>query len=182
MFFNLKNCWFYLLLASSLHACSWFGDPSPSLPPETQEGKNTFACLVNGKLWVAEFGSKDIFNTQKTEAQYDPFRQGRVSIRATNDKRETINILIPEIPVNLKMYRATLDTLSQNTALMLPSISSINLKCSGTQIGSYYTGYTLIKKFDLQKRIIAGSFELVIKSAACQDTLKITQGRFDMTF
>ncbi len=36
---------------SSLHSSE------QTLPFETQEGKNTFGCLINGKIWVAERGT-----------------------------------------------------------------------------------------------------------------------------
>jgi hypothetical protein len=46
---------------------------------------------------------------------------------------------------------------------------------------SYFKGNTQIKKFDLTRRIVAGTFEAVFKTQGC-DTIRITQGRFDMTF
>src|ERR1700730_7257280 len=34
--------------------------PSLTLPPITQEGKNTFGCKINGQIWIPYFPCKDI--------------------------------------------------------------------------------------------------------------------------
>lgn len=46
-----------IILLVSYEGCD--NDPNPKtelekLPPATQEGKNTFGCLVNGKAWVTK--------------------------------------------------------------------------------------------------------------------------------
>ena len=56
-----------MLLLASCDGCKK-DDPKPKtelekLPPATQEGKDTFGCLVNGKAWVIE-------STTNTDAVY----------------------------------------------------------------------------------------------------------------
>ncbi|MFZ6010534.1 MAG: hypothetical protein ACOYXT_09315, partial [Bacteroidota bacterium] len=47
----------FILLFASLIGCEQCEDDLTELeklPPATQEGKNTFGCLVNGKAWVTK--------------------------------------------------------------------------------------------------------------------------------
>jgi len=49
-------------------------DPEPELPPITHEGKNTFGCLVNGKVWVAEVdGGFGMIHKIQTDRQTNYF-------------------------------------------------------------------------------------------------------------
>jgi len=44
----------YLLSLAFVVACCKEKTPTPGLPPLTNEGKNTFGCLVNGEIWIAK--------------------------------------------------------------------------------------------------------------------------------
>jgi hypothetical protein len=177
-----------LLIAYALNSCSLLKDAAPQLPPITQEGKNTFGCLVNGKVWNAYFGSTDWLNTPATEAKYDPFRQGQLSIRASQNKEASsiIYISILETPLK-KIYdfvRAdSFQIGDMRLGYSLKNTNSDNQGCSYiTSSLTYFKGKTIITKFDLQNRIAAGTFEFRLKSKNCLDTLIVTQGRFDMKF
>jgi hypothetical protein len=167
MFFNLKNCWFYLLLASSLHACSWFGDPSPSLPPETQNGAETFGCLINGKVFTANEVRKD----------YD----GGIMVGGTNKDNLSVVFSIDNLN-KTGTYYYTRNNLGCFT------LNGCRYGLQGTPL----SGKVEITKFErgedkannLRWLIVSGRFEGVITSGSpnCKDTLRITQGRFDVKF
>jgi hypothetical protein len=159
-----------------LNSCSILGTPEPQLPAETQEGKNTFGCLVNGKVWNAYFGGTDIYNTQATEATFDPFRQGLFSIMATNNGKIYIGIIGIPTEKNYDFVRAD----SFQIGDMSLRYDSNTCYYGDTNL-TYFKGKTRITKFDRQNRIAAGTFECTLKTKDC-DTVKITQGRFDMTF
>jgi hypothetical protein len=164
-------------------------NPEPSLPPETQEGRNTFGCLINGKVWIPDFGGAgDIYNTPLTIAKYDPFRQGQFSIGAKNysnynNDHDKLSFLIWGTPISGQTYEfKSLDTLYFNQVKIDFSRAKANPVCSDSKEVIFFKGKLYISKFDLTKRIAAGTFEFMLKSKNCTDTLKVTQGRFDMTF
>jgi hypothetical protein len=165
-------------------------NPEPSLPPETQEGRNTFGCLINGKVWIPDFGGAgDIYNTPLTTAKYDPFRQGLFEIAAKKiegDKTYRMSIGILATPISGKTYEfIRADSFQIGDFNMGYSYSKNTITYNGcryvTTALTYFKGKTKITKFDLQRRIAAGTFECTLKTKNC-DTVKITQGRFDMTF
>jgi hypothetical protein len=179
-----------LLLAYSLNSCSLFGDTEPQLPPETQEGKNTFGCLINGKVWIPYFGGTDIYNTQATKAGYSSYQNGTFSIRATkypdnkiNKDYQHLSIGIIGTPVQGQEYIFRNDDILQLGDLVIDFLDTNKSNfCISMGNLSYFKGKTTITKFDLRSRIAAGTFEFMLKSKDCIDTLKVTQGRFDMTF
>ena len=69
-----------LLLASILQfsGCGLLPTPKEELPPITQEGKNTFGCLVNGKVWLP----KGYDGTSNLDLSNDPgFNSGTFDLR-----------------------------------------------------------------------------------------------------
>lgn len=61
--------------------CKKTVDELSKLPPITQEGKNTFGCLVNGKAWTPENGEL-IIATPSVRFYYDNINGGEFSIIA----------------------------------------------------------------------------------------------------
>jgi hypothetical protein len=49
---NISLITILLLLLTSSSNCIKSGSYTPTLPPATQEGKNTCGFLVNGKVWL----------------------------------------------------------------------------------------------------------------------------------
>jgi hypothetical protein len=138
------------------------------LPPITQTGKNTFGCLVNGKALV-------VSNTSKQTAI---FQQGQLQLGATLDKNGDVE----SVSISL------IDPLSENEILPFDA-------------NKYYAGYSLIignsiciyqydgtfigaiifSKIDRINYIISGTFEFSTVTQGC-DTIRITDGRFDMQY
>lgn len=148
----------------------------PGLPPATQSGANTLGFLLNGVPWTP------VGNNSLT-IDFDPgFNQGIVGIvayqkNATNTTqivlgiRDSLNSMF--IPGYREIGRANLGFINYS-----------NLFCEINQgsIDTYSNGRININKLDRTARIIAGSFEAVLFNPACGDTLRITNGRFDMKF
>lgn len=143
------------------------------LPPITMEGKNTFGCLVNGKMFISKGG----FGQSGTHAEvYKRPDTVAINIYAGNSvENQTIFISIidsPDLRIN--------GTYDFN-----------NDKCCGLQYLNYdneiscsyeapVSGYVKLSKFDLSKGIVAGTFEFKAYSLECEDTVVITEGRFDI--
>ena len=181
---KLRGLLLMLPLVGGWGAACTSTNPEPSLPPITQEGKNTFGCLINGKVWIPDFGGAgDIYNTPLTTAKYDPFRQGQFVLKAQKKGNDAIiYIAIIGTPTEKSYDLIKTDSFQIGGASVDFSKGANSLFCSDSRNLSYFKGKTIITKFDFQRRIAAGTFEFMLKSKNCTDTLKVTQGRFDMTF
>jgi hypothetical protein len=160
-----------LLIAYALNSCSLFGEPDPTLPPETQTGANTFGCLVNNKI-VSAKGS-DI------TLVYD----GRVALFVDQgkDKSYTMGIVTP-------ILNGVGDYIFDNTHGIWYTGAGWNWYGKGNKP---VRSKLVITKFErgedkannLRWLIVAGTFEgVLLPEKNAKDTLYITEGRFDVKF
>jgi hypothetical protein len=178
----------YLLLLATIVLCSLQCRKTPKppvtdipgLPPATQTGANILGFLLNGQPWTPE-GSD---GTANLSIDFDPgIGNGTVGITA---RRYTINgtrssfgvgiidsLNILTVPFTRKLFK---------TSIYRAGFSKID---SCTLFSHYDTvwssGELTIDKLDRLQRIIAGRFQFQLYERGC-DTIKITQGRFDMKF
>ena len=149
------------------------------LPPITQTGANTFGCLVDGVAWLPN-GSKPQTGGPNIQVYVDPTFQGgrfaitghqyknfqsQVSFGATNCTNAGYFDL--SLPINTLSYNRFLNNL--NTC-----------EFSSFDAGTYRRGFFNISRYDLTNGIFSGTFEFTIKSQGCGDTIRITNGRFDV--
>ena len=142
-------------------------DRPERLPPLTMEGKNTFGCLVNGKVWVAK--SKD-FNARSVYAQY----QSILTIGATSNSASFSFAVFDPITINTEYS-------FQNTS----SARAYYVEKSRSPYCVYEDyhvtkGTIVIRKLDLANNIVCGTFEFTTYNPDCGDTVKVTEGRFDI--
>lgn len=126
------------------------------LPAETQGGKNTFGCLVNGELWLPE--GTFPYSGLKVSSDYGSTltASNSTGVMSLRTDQLTEGQLIP---------------LFDNRALF-----------SRDGEGFISTGGSLkISKFDKVKQIIAGTFYFTAKNAK-GDSVVVTDGRFDVKF
>jgi hypothetical protein len=167
-----------LILATllALSSCQLF-DNEHELPPITTEGKGTFGCLVNGKVFLPEapwgYGSgvsAELFKNDTLSS---------VNIYAGNtNTRQTLFISVldePEIMIG-KLYDLT-DTTKCGFHYVDYSGS---FTCD---YESLISGHLQFLKFDVTNttKIIAGTFELTSSSVDCKDMTIVTKGRFDIS-
>ena len=153
-------------------------DPKPKtelekLPLATQQGKNTFGCLVDGKAWVTG-----------TSTDADAFYQeGVLSITAVNDlNTEYIYIYIFDELLIEQEYQLPKENLNHiSNVAGLDEYKSTTCRFETT---SGYMGSVQITHLDQSygKWIISGTFEFEAYSAHCQKVVKITDGRFDLNY
>ena len=166
-----------ILLLLFLSGCDLFksANKTEQLPPATQEGKNTFGCLVNGKVWLPNGND----GTSNLDLSYDPtFYFGTF---------------------NLSAYRLE-DIVFQSITLYSDSLKSVGIyplvdpkrqsafytdirgNCEYTNDPDVtHTGIMTITRFDLSQQIIAGTFEFTVTKTNCP-LIVVTEGRFDMKF
>ena len=147
------------------------------LPPATQEGKNTFGCLVNGKVWLPKGNAGGVSGS--LDASYDSMQAGG-----------TFDILAHRI----------LSDIDRNYIYIymtnLRAAGEYDLCCEqvGTALFDYSqdcnfdrdtlvhrAGRLVITKFDHSNRIASGTFEFTLFKSN-RDTLYVTDCRFDMKF
>ena len=149
------------------------------LPPITQTGSNTFGCLVDGVAWLPN-GSKPQNGGSNIQVYVDPtFQGGRFSITGHQYKNFQSQVSFGSSTCTNTGYfdiSSSINGIGYNRFL-----NNINTcEFSSFDIGTYRKGFFNISRYDLINGIFSGTFEFTIKSQACGDTIRITNGRFDV--
>jgi hypothetical protein len=158
------------------------------LPPPTQEGLNTVGCRINGVPFVRSRGFSIYPEKDPLQASYD-FRRKIFQIIARrfnlkeNDGWITTVVLLGSTFDKEGVYDI------ESGPLGLSDTSSVCGDFSYGQSSSYYDklfhvirGRMNITRFDRELKIVAGTFEYDAYSKKCRDTVRITEGRFDVKF
>jgi len=160
------------LLAASCKKKDDDQQPIDKLPPATMTGANTFGCLVNGEPWLPHTEAIWDPSLSVTHGQW-PTGEWQLKIGATkkysgdNNAYEyfSLNVWDPALGENDISYT-----------------KSIYIDLRGC--GEYYLDTTIahsliVTKLDAVNFIASGTFSFTAINDACQDTLRITEGRFD---
>ena len=145
-------------------------EPIDQLPAATQEGKNTFGCLVNDEVWV-------------TDTSIDAtavFQGGFLQIGANIEERERDHSLSLNIDGNVENNAIYLvnEIIGQNASVAFTNSSD---NCDYDYINAL-GGHISISKFTLeQPYIVSGTFEFTTALNGC-DTIRVTNGRFDLNY
>ncbi|MDR2886830.1 MAG: hypothetical protein LBV26_02335 [Bacteroidales bacterium] len=171
----LKLAAILLLFTVVSHSCEK-KDPD-KLPPETQEGKNTFGCYINDILFVRIRKYRNPF------AVYD---------KETNSLFFGCDRGTPNVAIYIENPRES----------EYNQFTSGYVSHSGTESGYdgcwYFvgenTGHVFITKFDTINRIVSGTFEFSARCSASSyrpdglityagdSTVHVSNGRFDIKF
>lgn len=168
-----------LLLLTQCSKCKDDPRPEDKLPPATQEGKNTFGCLVNGQPWTP-LGNNGAPNFH---CDYDPGLDGgtlQVSAyrfpQAGGSQSQGINLLGRGILPGPGTYPITL---ADNVAASYDDeFRDPACRLYYGQNLSYRRGRLTVTRLDLQAGVVAGTFEYTLSKPGC-DSVRITAGRFD---
>ena len=173
-----------LTIHTCLLALLLFGgcDSGPRLTPVTQEGKNTFSCRINGKVWVPR-GSSGMGGEIK------PVNGGFLRNVITDESNISIKTYSStgtsdQVDLFLVSYETGRHLLNRATAEIGVSLSpesygrcQVNGKTYMTN--ESFTGWINLVKADINTGIIAGTFEFTAV-AGDGETVRITDGRFDI--
>lgn len=158
-------------------------DPLAALPPETQTGAGTFGYLVNGKPFKAPFA---------TSARGD--WQSAIRFAIGSDTNLSGQPTAEELTTHIIMEG---QLQSNQTFTLIPSakphtiFSSGHNEFTGDAAGDmqcYYSGNFIkmgkveLVKFDGVARIASGRFAFTLYEPGGCDTLRVTNGRFDVKF
>lgn len=149
----------------------------PGLPPATQTGANTLGFLLNGVPWVpaGNNGTPNLNIRLDTGVNNSKFIIEAYRLLPQNYSDFKISFVANNLtffPVNIN-------------PLLIGFVSfkdQYSCKRSTNDPSNISTTNITISKNDKSNRIISGLFESTIFNPACGDTIKITNGRFDMKF
>jgi hypothetical protein len=163
----------------SLEGCHKI-EPQPKtelekLPAATQTGKYTFGCLVNGKAWIPK-------STIDFDAQYQyPFNALEIGATVRNEdiQENLILVIEPYWPSTMPQSIVLNDTTKQQGAFQhFVGLS----RCEYRTNRKRGVGNLTITRFDQTKLIVSGTFNFKVWNPSCGDTIKVTEGRFDIPY
>ncbi len=142
------------------------------LPNATTEGKNIFACRVNGENWIVQ----NSIYTLGGGVQNDT-----LSVSGSSDGNNyfhRLTLYISENIVSGNSYNIN----SFNRILLSANWTPCNGAMGSNVINQFATsGQIILTKYDADNKIISGKFSCRIPIPNC-DTLNITDGRFDIRY
>ncbi len=155
------------------------------LPPETQEGKNTFGCYINGELFVPGGGGLGPIKTCYYQSIY-PGESGHV-FQLEAKRKGSGDCSLTTITITLDSVRIVGGN-SYNLSMLNKGHGggrysdypvcgpSIDFETSDTAFGEI-----TFNKFDEVNHIAAGTFWFTAANSM-GETVHITDGRFDMQY
>jgi hypothetical protein len=161
-------------------------NPIDQLPPATQTGANTFGCLVNGQAFLPSgslVGGPSLFCTYEyLNNNFDTgyFLNLSASMEVTSTDIASVSIGTDSLTVSAGNHYVLQQNIVRGNASAQYSISS-------PSYSPYYTttnqvvGDLYLSRFDLAYQIASGTFWFNAIDAN-GDTVKVTNGRFDMQF
>ena len=172
------NLYVYALVVTSLF---WGCDKGPDLTPMTQEGKNTFSCKVNGKVWIPD-GTGDWFGLAKPInggfVGYGSSTPPTIYMRTYSKDKTELYIFLKTIETgNHELNQTTLEIdkdFSPENYGWYQGPDGISFMTNQTHIGR-----VTITRADTISGVISGTFEFEARNSLGQ-TVKITDGRFDI--
>jgi hypothetical protein len=181
---NILRLGYCLLLASSLFWSGCFGrkdvsitpEPEtdiPGLPPKTQTGAETFGCMINGQPWT--LGKTACFSCPRLVLDLSNLRlsPGILFNLRAQDEKFYVSVSAPISVNGLGEYTNGVGFFFSRRNDPSCSVASYE--------ATYEQGKIVITRFDTQARIVSGTFEGAIYKPNC-DTVKFTNGRFDVKF
>ncbi|MCF0056478.1 DUF6252 family protein [Dyadobacter sp. CY356] len=159
----------------------WSCDKGPDLTPTTQEGKNTFSCKVNGKVWIPD-GTGDWFGVAKAInggfAGYGSHNPPTIHLWTYSKDNSEMHIFLKTIEVgihdlNKDTYRIDRDFFPENYG-WYRAADGTSCITNRNQRGS-----VTVTKADTISGVISGTFEFEGGNSLGQ-RVKITDGRFDV--
>ncbi|MEI6408648.1 MAG: hypothetical protein WCR52_04660 [Bacteroidota bacterium] len=156
------------------------------LPPATQEGKNTFGCKVNGKVWVPRVPWGAVTYTDLffglDESGGTGYGHGVCNLVDLDEKIEDwLSIGFgPSHFLTGDYCSAPDDSIEPRFSILMRRIHDY-YEMNESKIDC--TNRFTLTKIDTVKNFISGTFEFTLyNSQNPSDSLKITEGRFDLLY
>ena len=190
-----KLIYFSILVFSIICiSCNSDDDYYSRLPPETQTGENTFVCLIDGKLFYPRDGYRGLGGSGARAIRFiasglsPNFTSRHLNVNNYRDGKPINNFTLQihnidqigegNYEFKLSNFKRGIDS-PPHTHLYVRAYHepSGGFKWYGTTDNS---GTLVITRFDLSNRIISGTFSGILKERNGEETVTITDGRFDI--
>jgi hypothetical protein len=154
----------------TLLSCIMPDDPEPAtLPPLTTEGKNTFGCLIDGRVFVP--GKEQLGKLRLSIS----FEQNSLQLQAKGGKES----------VSVKCNNVTTEGTYYIPPPFFNGIMYTNLDVNPDcwhRANPHTDAKIEIHYYDKTARIISGTFDYILVNPCQKDTVRITEGRFDIKY
>jgi hypothetical protein len=144
-----------------------FNRKKESTPTFLATGKNTLSCLLNNKEIVE--------NTYLNAEVVHENNLFYLNVWMGEGRKNRITFVLKDEEISERTY----DLDDSNKRYL--TFSFHQMMCTYTS-DEYYNGMLMINTYDKEKRIIAGSFEFIAFSDACNELVRVEDGHFDATF
>jgi hypothetical protein len=150
------------------------------LPKATKEGKNTFGCKVDGKVFIPE----DLNTYPITPGLVTNYNEstGSLHIYATEREDENNNDMKRMISIDISTLQMGNNVLNKVNTGMVEIASDLR------PMQSYSTNYTMtgtvnITRLDISSNVVSGnfSFKAALRSSG-EKVITVTDGRFDFKY
>jgi len=161
-------------------------DLGPELPPITTIGANTFGCRVNGKVWVPDQRSGSIL----------PMIEGGIKTRfivGQGPEKNWYDLFFLSKKLTGEEFQIYISRINNVGYFSLNEVSIIWPSCPqcdsygilSTNGNNYISkksieSYVKITRYDTLNKVFSGEFSFIAVSKEKSDTIKITDGRFDI--
>lgn len=157
--------------------------PLEQLPAPTQEGKNTFGCLLNGRVHVP-YGHPTEIGEKMLSASYTNQAGGTFQVQCKENFPGGDFTMLSIGGSNIGSS-GDYTLIGRDTKNNSPSALYLDIPHRCTYIdstdGSKCSGTLHLTKLDKTNKIISGTFTILFTSKTC-DTLNFTDGRFDVMY
>ena len=152
-------------------------EPPDALPPATMTGENTFGCLVNGKVWRPY--TENLWE-EAISAKHDLGWVDCDQLLVSGKRRYNSDSVSSGVfNQNMKM-NVWCPILGENT-ITFSKRSFIDFNnCGEYYLDTLSPRIMNITRLDSINKIASGNFEFTAINNECQDTIQITEGRFDV--
>jgi len=166
---------------------------TPTLPPATQSGENTFGCYVDGKLLTPRDGTGTYLGADRG-MQFlglgTPPNYTYNEIKVRDFKSGNGGIIIIHFNNLHQNNEGVFDINQSNCQDGLSANNNINITCrlwnEETQEFEWFcsvnnTGKLTVTKYNFENRLLSGTFSCsVVNQNNPNDIIEITEGRFDI--
>jgi|AntRauTorckE5430_2_1112549.scaffolds.fasta_scaffold10747_1 hypothetical protein len=153
--------------------------PELELPPLTTEGRNTFGCKIDGEVWVPhvdwELIQTPLDFGEITVVHFED--ENRFYIRV--DRRPNGNCDSTDQVIH---FSVTVDTLNNGKVNGSSGFSDWNTGNWQYRLDTTVSRVVDIHKFDLDERILSGTFSFDFKDYGTDEVREVRDGRFDLKF
>jgi hypothetical protein len=156
------------------------------LPPATQEGKNTFGCKINGKVWVPRVPLGAVTYTDLAfsfdEKKSLGYGYGVCNLVDLDEKiQDWMNIGFGPSRYVTGDYYSSPDTSFERKFSV--KMNRIDDWYDLDELKTLYSNRFTITQIDTVKNFFSGTFEFTLyNNQNPSDSLKVTEGRFDLPY